>query len=101
MSRVKSTAIYKNPFSLSIAFAVMDDVLEYDLPVTGEDETKTYHDPFDYMNLLLSAMTGEEIEVWTACEVSDKSTSGVNTLNVKGYWAYGKSGASSSYLSYF
>lgn len=92
--------IYKNPYSLSIAFAVMDDVLEYDLPVTGEDETKTYHDPFDYMNLLLSAMTGEEIEVWTACEVADKSTSGVNTLNVKGYWAYGKSGASSSYLSY-
>jgi len=91
--------IYKNPYSLSIAFAVMDDVLEYDLPVTGEEE-KTYHDPFDYMNLLLSAMTGEDIEVWTACEVADRSTTGVNTLNVKGYWAYGKSGASSSYLSY-
>ena len=92
--------LYENPYSLSIAFAVTDDVLEYDLPVTGEDESKTYVDPFEYMNRLLSAMTGEEIEVWTACDVVDKSTSGTNTLNVAGYWAYSKNGASSSYLSY-
>lgn len=137
--------IYKNPYSLGIAFSVNEDVLDYDLPAPiipsesefenvldylkyfyaeisddkkSEDfinpleyiqslmskeverEAKTYVDPFEYMNQLLSAMTGEEIEVWTACDVVDKSTSGTSTLNVTGYWAYGKSGSNSSYISY-
>ncbi|MBQ4353376.1 MAG: YfhO family protein [Clostridia bacterium] len=80
--------VYENPSALSIAYAVNEKILAYDQPAEEEDGVDNYTDPFNYMNKLLSAMTGEEIEVWERISVDKTEEQGVEMLFVTGHRGY-------------
>jgi len=80
--------VYKNPYALSIAYSVNEEILEFDVPVEDEEGVDNYIDPFNYMNKLLSAMTGENIKVWNRAEVSGSDDQGVDMIFVTGHRGY-------------
>mgnify|MGYP002284894520 FL=1 len=102
-------AIYESPFSLGIAFgtnSAIRDYAEYD----AEDEKKReevgnatiasryadaveYHTPFEMMNHMLSAMLGEEIEVFTPVDARETSTPGLDPTFTTGHRGYKTDGS--------
>jgi len=102
----KKLDVYQNPYALSIAYEVDDDILNYDpAPVPDpNDPTKMidndYVEPFAYMNDVLSAMLGREHIVFTKVETDGPKTSGVKTLNVVGNEGYEKTGSGTPKLTY-
>ncbi len=98
--------VYKNPYALSIAYEVDDDILNYDLaPVPDpNDPTKmideSYVDPFRYMNEVLTAMLGEETAVFTMVDTSGPALKGVKTLNVVGHHGYEATDSGNATLTY-
>lgn len=98
--------VYLNPYALSIAYEVDDDILNYDLaPVQDpNDPTKTidepYVDPFRYMNDVLTAMLGKETAVFTQVETDGPEMSGIKTLNVVGHKGYEVTESNNAKLTY-
>lgn len=91
-------SVFRNPYSLSLAFAVNEEVLGYDEP---SEEEKPYTDPFTYMNGLLSAMTGEEVTVWRPVETELTEESGVDYLSTSGHRGYKiKDGSVTPYVTF-
>ena len=104
----KNIEIYKNPYSLSIAFSANESVLEYDLAPVEEEKNKDeeeetvtveepYTDPFTYMNELYSALLGREITIWTPARLESTDTvncTRVNTVGHRGYKPDGSGGTS-------
>ena len=80
--------VYLNNFALSLAFAATDDVLNINMKehnsYVKEDEEKYnpdgYINPFDRVNALLSAILGEEVEVYKAAERKTYNTSASTTI---------------------
>ncbi len=77
--------VYENPYALSIAYAVNEEVLDYDKPRDDEDY---YVDPFTYMNKLLSAMVGHEVQVWSQVDIASSSEYGVDLIFTTGHRGY-------------
>lgn len=98
--------VYKNPYALSIAYEVDDDILKYDLMPTPDpnDPTKTidepYVEPFQYMNDVLSAMLGREVTVFTKVATDGPQTEGLKKLNVVGNDGYEVTDTAKAKLTY-
>ncbi len=78
--------VYENPYALSIAYSVKEDVLDYDKP--RDDDEDYYADPFTYMNKLLSAMVGHEVKIWSQVDIAGTSDSGVDMIFTSGHRGY-------------
>jgi len=92
--------VYENSYALSIAYSVDEEILGYD-PVQEEVEgVDNYVDPFTYMNRLLSAMTGETVEVWRRVTVDSFKDQGVKNLNVVGHKGYEKNNTATAKLTW-
>lgn len=78
--------VYENPYSLSIAYAVDESVIDFD-PVLEDDDEK-YTDPFTYMNGLLSSMTGRDITVWRRVDLESSKESGCDLIFAPGHRGY-------------
>ncbi len=79
--------IYKNPYSLGFAFSTNENAAFYDLPFEPlpDGSYEEYKDPFTYMNELLSAMTGEDIRVWTKAYLESTESSGTRSVTTTGH----------------
>ncbi len=88
--------VYKNPYSLSLAFGVSDALREFDL--YSED----YRNPFQRMNGLLTAMTAAESTVDAFVPVDDVelSTSNCKVSLVSGHKKYALDGASTGKVTF-
>ncbi len=75
---------YKNPYALSIAYGVSNDILGYDM----EEKTS----PFERMNDMVTLMTGSEetVEVFTPISLNDTTYSGVSLTFTTGHKVYTK-----------
>lgn len=86
--------VYQNPYALSIAYEVDDDILNYDLPPVPDPDNpeemidEDYVTPFEYMNGTLSAMLGREVEVFKKVHVDDTDLYNVETKFVVGHTGY-------------
>ncbi len=92
--------VYENPYALSIAYSVDEAILRYDPAKEEEDGVDNYMDPFTYMNRLLSAMTGETVEVWHRVTVDNFKDQGVKNLNVVGHKGYEKNDTATAKLTW-
>ncbi|MBQ8511159.1 MAG: YfhO family protein [Clostridia bacterium] len=93
--------VYENPYSLSIAYSVDRDVLEYDAPPAPDsDVIDDYRDPFTYMNKLLSAMVDEKVEVWSRVDVKESTDQGVRAFFVENHRGYEDEGELTAQLSW-
>ncbi len=100
--------VYENPYSLSIAFSANESILEYDappVPEEGEDpeeaeEDDDYIEPFRYMNEMLEAMVGHEVDVWRRVDVESSDYSGCDTIFVEGHRGYEKTSDLTAKLTY-
>lgn len=90
--------IYKNPHSLSLAYSVNENVLEYDVP--AEDDDDDYVEPFKYMNGLLEAMVGHEVNVWRRVDVDSSDYTGCDMIFVEGHRGYEVTGDVTAKLTY-
>ncbi len=108
--------IYENPYSLGIAYAVNDDIRDYavysekrekeleenGMPTIASrySAAEEYKTPFEYMNHMLSAMLGREVEVFTKVEKWEKETQGVVRAFTTGHEGYKQDGELTSKLVY-
>ncbi len=98
--------VYQNPYALSIAYEVNSNILNYDLPPQPDPDNPSvmkdedYVCPFEYMNGVLTAMTGEDTEVFIKGMSESLDVSGVKTSHVVGHTAYEKTGGTSGKLTY-
>ncbi|MBE6598889.1 MAG: hypothetical protein E7638_05555 [Ruminococcaceae bacterium] len=98
--------IYRNPYALSIAYEVGDDILDYDLPPVPDPDNpeamvdEDYIAPFEYMNDVLTAMTGEKTEVFIKNTTEEMSYSGVKIKHVVGHTGYEVSNSTNPQLTY-
>jgi len=90
--------VYENPYALSVAYSVNEKILEYDVPEEEEEGVDNYIDPFNYMNKLLSAMTGDSVKVWNRVEVDESDDQGVDMLFVTGHRGYEDNGSATPKL---
>lgn len=91
--------VYKNPYALSLAYSVNEAVLEYDVPPESEDDDD-YVEPFKYMNDLLEAMVGHEVNVWRRVDVDSSDYTGCEIIFVEGHRGYEVSGDTTAKLTY-
>ncbi len=91
--------VYENPYALSIAYSVNEEVLDYDVP-PEDPEDDLYVDPFTYMNKLMSAMLGREVKIWYACSVAESETFGVDVGFVQDHRSYEDTGEITPKLQY-
>ena len=100
--------VYENPYSLSIAFSANESILEYDappVPEEGEEEEEAeedddYIEPFKYMNEMLEAMVGHEVDIWRRVDIDSSDYSGCDTIFVKDHRGYEKTSDLSAKLTY-
>ncbi len=91
--------VYENPYELSIAYAVKEEVAEFDtIPEDPDDDE--YTDPFTYMNELLAEMIGREVEIWTKVDIESTSDSGVEFFMAEGHRGYEKDGSGTAKVTY-
>ena len=84
---------YLNPYALSIAFGVDDDIKKYDSNENGKGlalDDKGFLNPFDAINALVTAMLGEKelIQVFVPVPLADISKSNVTESSISGYAKY-------------
>ncbi|MCR4906425.1 MAG: YfhO family protein [Clostridiales bacterium] len=89
--------IYENPYALSLAYAVDPATAAFPLSYDKEDD---YTDPFTYMNRLLSAMTGEDCEVWRRAELVSTDTLGCDLIFATGHKGFEKSGSGGASVTF-
>ena len=92
--------VYENPYALSIAYSVNEKILEYDVPAEEDEGVDNYIDPFNYMNKLLSAMTGESVKVWKRADVDESDDQGVDMIFVTGHRGYEANGNATPKLTW-
>lgn len=101
--------IYENPFALGLAFASDDSIRDY-AEFDAADEKKReeagqntiasqyadaveYTTPFAMMNHMLSAMLGEEIEIFTPVAAHETATPGLDPTFTTGHRGYKTDGS--------
>lgn len=95
----KKIDVYENPYALSIAYSVKEEVLDFDKP-PEDPEDDDYMDPFTYMNKLLSVMTGREVKVWSRVDLADTYESGCDMVFATGHRGYEANGEATPKLTY-
>ena len=78
-SNEKHTA-YLNPYALSLAYGVDGAVGDFDM--------NSYKSHFERLNALISAMIGEEIEVYTPIEIKEYSLKDCQRTTTAGHYLY-------------
>ncbi len=72
--------VYRNPYALSIAYAVSEQIKEFSFHWLDSDGNKRYyeHSPFERLNDLVTALVGsdEPIELFVPVEVTSSYTNG-------------------------
>ena len=86
----ESYTVYQNPFALSLAYSVSDNVKNMPL-VTQNQDGKTVVielSPFERLNQMLSAMTGKKVTVFVPVDIDDSDYSNTKKSTVAGHAKY-------------
>lgn len=77
---------YKNPYALSIAYGVSEDIADFDL------NSSEYNSPFSRFNMLYAKIEGKSVaeKIFTAVPIKDTKTSNLTSVVTSGHRKYTK-----------
>lgn len=81
---------YRNPYALSLAYAVSGDVKEFNFSGESGSDPNLYGNPFERLNATVSAMLGTEetLALFTAIEESETSSDNCEVSYIEGHHKY-------------
>ena len=86
----KNYIAYQNPYALSIAYQTNDSVKDFSFTETNEngDAKVIYTSPFERLNKAVSAMLGEDIEIFVPIDIKNTNHSNARKTSIAGHTKY-------------
>ena len=81
---------YQNPYALSIAYQANDSVKDFSFTKINEsgDEKAIYTSPFERLNKAVSAMLGEDTEIFVPIDIKNTNHSNARKTTIAGHTKY-------------
>ncbi|MBR6534506.1 MAG: YfhO family protein [Clostridia bacterium] len=76
---------YENPYALPMLYGVSEDILKYDWDRKNEDGKIIEYSAPTILNSIVSAMLGEETQIFVPVKITSKETDGVREAYAGGY----------------